>query len=181
MRFPARTALRLLALLCACLLAVTAAQARGRKTTTKPESRAAKAAHKTAARRTVRKSSARSVVRKNRKSVRYRRERRPRGQQQIDAERARQIQNALIREHYLDGDATGQWDQRTRDAMTRYQADHGWQTKVLPDSRALISLGLGPSQENLLNPRTAALPRAVAPTSLGLADNPAEADEPQHR
>lgn len=35
--------------------------------------------------------------------------------------------------------------------MTRYQADHGWQTKITPDSRALIKLGLGPKYtENML-------------------------------
>lgn len=31
--------------------------------------------------------------------------------------------------------------------MARYQADHGWQSKVTPDSRALIKLGLGPSHD----------------------------------
>ena len=37
--------------------------------------------------------------------------------------------------------------------MTKYQADNGWQTKVIPDSRALIKLGLGPnySENQLLN------------------------------
>ena len=29
--------------------------------------------------------------------------------------------------------------------MRQYQSDHGWQTKLTPDSRALISLGLGPN------------------------------------
>jgi hypothetical protein len=28
--------------------------------------------------------------------------------------------------------------------MQKFQADHGWQTKLTPDSRALIKLGLGP-------------------------------------
>lgn len=32
--------------------------------------------------------------------------------------------------------------------MRRYQADHGWQTKLTPDSRAIIKLGLGPKQTN---------------------------------
>jgi hypothetical protein len=27
-----------------------------------------------------------------------------------------EIQQALIREHYMDGEATGEWDQATRDA-----------------------------------------------------------------
>lgn len=75
------------------------------------------------------------------------------GQQRIDSDRAREIQGALIREHYLTGDATGEWDVRTQAAMERYQSDNGWQSKVTPDSRALIKLGLGPnySQEQLLN------------------------------
>ena len=75
------------------------------------------------------------------------------GQQRIDSDRAREIQEALIREHYLTGDATGEWDSRTQAAMERYQSDNGWQSKVTPDSRALIKLGLGPkySEEQLLN------------------------------
>jgi peptidoglycan hydrolase-like protein with peptidoglycan-binding domain len=82
--------------------------------------------------------------------------RRARGQQGIDRNRARQIQEALIREKYLSGEPTGVWDQRTKDALARFQADNGWQTKVLPDARALIKLGLGPDHTNLLNPETAA-------------------------
>ena len=75
------------------------------------------------------------------------------GQQQIAPERAREIQNALIREHYLTGEPSGEWDARTQSAMLKYQSDNGWQSKVTPDSRALIKLGLGPdySQEQLLN------------------------------
>jgi len=75
------------------------------------------------------------------------------GQQQIAPERAREIQEALIRQHYLTGEPSGEWDTRTQAAMERYQSDNGWQSKVTPDSRALIKLGLGPnySQEQLLN------------------------------
>lgn len=82
---------------------------------------------------------------------------RSRGQAAPDSDRTREIQTALIREHYLSGEASGQWDSRTKEALTKYQADHGWQSKVVPDSRALIKLGLGPSREGLLNPDTAAL------------------------
>jgi len=78
-----------------------------------------------------------------------------RGQQKIDPTRAREIQEALIREHYLDGAATGTWDAKSQSAMQRYQADHGWQSKVVPDSRALIKMGLGPDREHLLNPESA--------------------------
>ncbi len=78
-----------------------------------------------------------------------------RGQQKIEPERAQAIQEALIREHYMTGEAAGTWNQASEDAMRRYQADHGWQSKTVPDSRALISLGLGPSHDHLLNPESA--------------------------
>jgi hypothetical protein len=78
-----------------------------------------------------------------------------RGQQAIDSGRARQIQTALIREHYMQGEPSGSWDNATQAAMKRYQADQGWQSKQIPDSRALIKLGLGPSHDHLLNPESA--------------------------
>ena len=62
-----------------------------------------------------------------------------------------QIQQALIREHYLNGEPTGQWDSSTVAAMQKFQADQGWQTKLMPDSRALKKLGLGPDYSNAIN------------------------------
>jgi peptidoglycan hydrolase-like protein with peptidoglycan-binding domain len=89
------------------------------------------------------------------------------GQQSIKPDRALEIQQALIREHYLTGDPTGVWDSRTQAAMVKYQGDNGWQTKEVPDSRALIKLGLGPnySSENLLNLPPASPSAPAAPTS----------------
>jgi hypothetical protein len=91
-----------------------------------------------------------------------------RGQQKIDPERALEIQEALIREHYMSGEASGSWNQSSEDAMRRYQADHGWQSKTVPDSRALISLGLGPSHDHLLNPESAmtTAPDSAHPASV---------------
>ncbi len=60
-------------------------------------------------------------------------------------DRVRAIQEALIREKYLTGEPSGTWDSRTQNAMSRYQEANGWQSKVTPDSRALIKLGLGPN------------------------------------
>ena len=77
------------------------------------------------------------------------------GQQVIDTQRARQIQEALIREHYMEGQPSGNWDSTTQTALRRYQADQGWQSKTVPDSRALIKLGLGPNHDHLLNPESA--------------------------
>lgn len=76
---------------------------------------------------------------------------RPRGQQAIDSARVTEIQQALIREHYLTGEASGSWDDTTKAAMQKYQADQGWQTKLMPDSRALKKLGLGPDYSGAIN------------------------------
>ena len=80
---------------------------------------------------------------------------RPRGQQAIDPSRVTEIQQALIREHYLSNEANGQWDAATKAAMEKYQADQGWQTKLTPDSRALKKLGLGPDYSNAINAKSA--------------------------
>jgi peptidoglycan hydrolase-like protein with peptidoglycan-binding domain len=77
------------------------------------------------------------------------------GQQTVDGRRTEQIQQALIQSHYLDGEPSGAWDSKTQEALRRYQAANGWQSKVVPDSRALIKLGLGPSNDKLLNPDSA--------------------------
>ncbi len=93
------------------------------------------------------------------------------GQRQIDPDRAREIQSALIREHYLTGEPTGQWDTESQAAMSKFQADQGWQTKLTPDSRALIKLGLGPSQDSpkSVPGNQASLPIASAATQPGLS------------
>jgi len=92
------------------------------------------------------------------------------GQRGIDEERTRAIQTALIHQHYLTGEPSGVWDQASKDAMTKFQADNGWQTKLTPDSRALIKLGLGPDHKGLLNPETANI---ASPHDLGV-DNEAQ-------
>ena len=65
--------------------------------------------------------------------------------QSIDPERATQIQTALIKAGYLTGTPSGTWDAPTQAAMEKLQSDNGWQTKLVPDSRAIIKLGLGSS------------------------------------
>ena len=92
----------------------------------------------------------------------------PLGQRGIAPERATQIQTALIRQNYLTGSPSGQWDSQTEAAMQKYQADHGWQTKLTPDSRALIALGLGPSTAS--GPQTLPANTYAAPST-----EPAEA------
>jgi hypothetical protein len=94
-----------------------------------------------------------------------------RGQQSIDPERATEIQQALIREHYLSGEPSGKWDASTIAAMQKYQADQGWQTKLMPDSRALKKLGLGPDYSNALNAKNANFSGAPAAAATPAAQN----------
>jgi len=108
--------------------------------------------HRSTSKKAVKKSSKTSS---HRKSRRGKKSGRVRGQQAIQSERVREIQEALIEAHYLNGEATGTWDSESKTAMERFQADNGWQTKVVPDSRALIKLGLGPKHDGLLNPESA--------------------------
>ena len=111
---------------------------------------------------TVSKPSAKGSTNKGKRSRTKTRSAKKRGQKAIDAERTQQIQTALIREHYLEGKPSGKWDDATQAALRRYQADQGWQSKTVPDSRALIKLGLGPNHDHLLNPESAMTTAPVA-------------------
>ena len=62
----------------------------------------------------------------------------------LDPQRAEEIQQALIREGFLTGPATGSWDDATREAMRRYQSKNGFSATGLPDAKSLMKLGLGP-------------------------------------
>lgn len=137
-----------------CALLLTCALAMGRTSSAANAKKTAHqaATHKTAShKKTASKTSAHSKGKRSRKSASWKR----RGQQKIDPQRATEIQEALIREHYLSGTASGKWDDTSQKAMEKFQADNGWQSKMVPDSRALIKLGLGPDHQHLLNPESA--------------------------
>jgi peptidoglycan hydrolase-like protein with peptidoglycan-binding domain len=91
----------------------------------------------------------------------------PAAQRGIDDTRATQIQTSLIKSGYLTGEASGHWDAGTEAAMQKYQSDNGWQTKLIPDSRAIIKLGLGPAQDSAQNASavTTSAASAAPPTS----------------
>ena len=61
----------------------------------------------------------------------------------LQPERVQEIQQALIREGYLQGDANGQWDAPTREAMLRYQTMNGFPATGLPEAKSLMKLGRG--------------------------------------
>jgi peptidoglycan hydrolase-like protein with peptidoglycan-binding domain len=79
-------------------------------------------------------------------------------QHAIDSERATQIQAALIKSGYLAGPATGEWNAQTQAALVKLQGDNGWQTKLVPDARAIIKLGLGPNSAVSAASETGPLP-----------------------
>jgi hypothetical protein len=84
-------------------------------------------------------------------------------QRAIDDDRAKQIQGALVKAGYLK-ETSGHWDSASEAAMEKLQSDNGWQTKVVPDSRALIKLGLGPNEATEGSQKTpSATPEADAP------------------
>jgi len=87
----------------------------------------------------------------------------PAAQRGIDDTRATQIQTSLIKSGYLSGEASGHWDAGTEAAMQKFQSDNGWQTKLIPDSRAIIKLGLGPAQDSGQSTSAASAPGASPP------------------
>ncbi len=150
-------------LVCAALLATMLSSAQDSQTDSKPATQPAStqpASHShtsTSAHPKSSKSTSTSAhsTSKSKKSKKSAASHRTHGQQKIDSKRTLEIQEALIREHYLDGKPSGVWNDATQQAMQRYQADNNWQSKTTPDARALIKLGLGPDHEHLLNPESA--------------------------
>jgi hypothetical protein len=140
MRSSSLTRTWLAAFLCGmlCFSAFASTTSKKKQVTTGSSSSAKSAAHKKHSRGKGKSKSAKS-----------------RGQKAIESDRTTQIQEALIREHYMSGEPSGKWDDSTQAALRRYQADQGWQSKSVPDSRALIKLGLGPNHDHLLNPESA--------------------------
>ncbi len=90
----------------------------------------------------------------------------PAHQRAIDDTRATQIQGALVKAGYLN-EASGHWDAASEAAMQKMQADNGWQTKIIPDSRALIKLGLGPNSQAAGTAPGMSAQSATEPGALG--------------
>jgi peptidoglycan hydrolase-like protein with peptidoglycan-binding domain len=89
-------------------------------------------------------------------------------------ERIQEIQQALAQAGYLNAQPTGRWDDQTREAMRRYQADHGFPVTGLPEAKSLMKLGLGP------HPLPADLETSSAATpGAGTASQPPPSPEAQ--
>jgi len=86
----------------------------------------------------------------------------------LQPERIEEIQQALIQAGYLNGTATGQWDDPTRGAMRRFQTEHGFPATGLPEAKSLMKLGLGPHP----------LPAEVDPSITAQANQNAPKSDP---
>jgi peptidoglycan hydrolase-like protein with peptidoglycan-binding domain len=71
----------------------------------------------------------------------------PRPPSGISSERATEIQNALIKAGYLEGPASGQYDDATIEAMKDFQAANRLPPTGLPSAQALKKLGV-PKRSN---------------------------------
>lgn len=105
--------------------------------------------------RSTAKSKARPSAKSRRRSSSRTRSRHAEG---IAPARASQIEQALESAGYLTR-VSGEWDGSAAAAMKKYQADHHWQTRFVPDARALIALGLGPAGDQV--------PKFAAPADVG--------------
>ena len=179
-----RWIMRISLVACAAVMAVTMASAQDGKTDAQPASKPAASpshtstsSHAKTSKHTTTTHSTASKSKKSRKSA----AKHTHGQQKIDSQRTLQIQEALIREHYLDGKPTGVWNDATQQAMQRYQADNNWQSKTTPDARALIKLGLGPDHDHLLNPESAmtSQPQAAGGVPASTPASAADANKQQ--
>jgi peptidoglycan hydrolase-like protein with peptidoglycan-binding domain len=100
-----------------------------------------KASTRTSQQRPAHHAAIRRVSSKSKRSTAVRRRR---VQLRPEPERIQEIQQALVHAGYLNEEPNGRWDDQTRDAMRRYQTEHGFPETGLPEAKSLMKLGLGP-------------------------------------
>ena len=111
------------------------------KPRTTPQHRTHKAANTASDHSSTHHSSKRHV---SSKAAQIAAAKRRRAQLRPEPERIEEIQQALVKAGYLNGQPNGHWDDETRAAMRRYQVDHGFPVTGLPEAKSLMKLGLGP-------------------------------------
>lgn len=85
------------------------------------------------------------------------------------SDRISEIQSALSRNGYYQGDPNGKWDANTIGALQKFQSDHGLDANGKLDARSLQKLGLGSDIAGVSAPRPitpgSTTPPPVSPTS----------------
>lgn len=69
------------------------------------------------------------------------------------SDRISEIQSALSRNGYYQGDPNGKWDSNTIGALQKFQSDHGLDANGKLDARTLQKLGLGSDIAGVSAPR----------------------------
>jgi hypothetical protein len=65
------------------------------------------------------------------------------------SDRYREIQESLISKGYMQGPASGVWDQNSTEAMRKFQTEQKMEPTGKISAKALITLGLGPKNETV--------------------------------
>jgi peptidoglycan hydrolase-like protein with peptidoglycan-binding domain len=89
------------------------------------------------------------------------------------SERLRHVQTALIERGYLQGEATGQWNAQSVEALKKFEADQKVRVDGKIDSKMLIALGLGPKYDSNLS-----LPVPGSSSGLVVAADQATGNDP---
>jgi len=84
-------------------------------------------------------------------------------QQSPTPERYQEIQQALTKKGYFQGEASGKWGADSTDALKRFQAEQNLTPDGKINSLSLIALGLGPKRLSAQSKSATAPPPAPAP------------------
>jgi len=98
-------------------------------------------------------------------------------QTQPDKARILEIQDALVRRHWLPS-ASGKWDKPTIAALRALAAERGWPTCHVPDARVLNILGLGASTTGIAAPPSNDKNTVEVEQALWEQDHPEECTTP---
>ncbi|MBK5292795.1 MAG: peptidoglycan-binding protein [Acidobacteriia bacterium] len=114
--------------------------AKTKKSSSKTKASSTKSKSKTTAKSASKKSRTRTTSSRRRKpSFRS-------GQQKPTPERYTEIQSALARKGYLEAEPTGTWNDKSAEALKRFQQDQNLKPDGKITSHSLIALGLGPKR-----------------------------------
>jgi len=112
----------------------------------------------------------------SKKKSKKRHARREPSQKAPTPERISEIQSALARNGYYQGQPTGKWDANTISAMQKFQSDNGIEPNGKLNAPSLQKLGLGSSTAGVSAPKPPApTPPSAAPASTTPASAPASA------
>jgi peptidoglycan hydrolase-like protein with peptidoglycan-binding domain len=157
-------------LACAYLFAGAAAQAQ----TQKPATAASSSTSSTG---TAAKSSSSKSVSHKKKHHAVSSRRQP-YQKAPTADRISEIQTALARGGYYQGDPNGKWDSTTVAAVEKFQSAHGIDADGKLDAPTLQKLGLGSGIAGVSAPRPPAPPSAIASPAGPSSQNTAPSASP---